>query len=81
MNPDKKATRPARSFQDLYDEARNAPTPRQDFLRRVAAGCNRSENAVLDWAKGRRTPDINTRIILGNLLHADPESLFPQKSN
>ena len=65
-----------KSFQDLYNEAKQKPTAAQIFISEVAELTHRSENTVRMWLVGRQTPDELTKSVIAEKYHVSIESLF-----
>ena len=65
-----------KSFQDLYNEAKQKPTAAQTFISEVAELTHRSENTVRMWLVGRQAPDELTKSVIAEKYHVSIESLF-----
>ena len=68
----------ALSFKDRYELAKQQPTPREQFINKIAELTNRSPFTVKKWLMGLSTPDINTQRILSKYFKAPVEELFPE---
>lgn len=73
------------TFQDLYNEETNKPTPRQAFLREVSELTDTPEKTVQAWAFGKQIPHRFKRdeVIkkIAEHYHCNPDKLFPNNSN
>lgn len=68
------------SFASLYGEAKEQPTPAQQFIQEVAELTKRSENTVRMWIWGRQIPDALTCRVIGLRYGVDPDTLFPNSN-
>lgn len=67
-----------KTFQELYEEAKNKPTPAQSFINEVAELTHRSVNTVRMWLVGRQAPDELAQNIIANKYGVQVETLFPK---
>ena len=65
-----------KTLKDLYNEAKNEPTPAQKFIAEVAEITNRSEVTVRMWLFGGQIPDPNVARTIGSHFNVDPDTLF-----
>lgn len=68
-----------RTFIELYNEAKNQPTPAQKFISDVATITHRSEMTVRMWLAGRQFPDDLAKVTIAEKFGVSVESLFPKK--
>lgn len=66
-----------KTFQDLYKEEKEKPTPAQQFIADIAELTHRSTNTVKMWLLGRQIPDELTRSVIADRYGVDSSSLFP----
>jgi len=65
------------SFIQLYQEAKEKPSPKDLFIHQVSEVTHRSESTVKKWVIGNTAPDINTMIVLAHHFDTPVEILFP----
>ena len=65
-----------KTLNDLYNEAKQEPTPAQRFISEVAELTKRSEQTVRMWLSGVQIPDPNVTENIARHFNVDPESLF-----
>ena len=65
-----------KTFKELYEERKNAPTPAQQFIAEVAKLTDRSEITVKMWLYGGQVPDPNVSKVIGMHFNVDPDTLF-----
>ena len=65
-----------KTFKELYEERKNAPTPAQQFIAEVAKLTDRSEMTVKMWLYGVQIPDPNVSRVIGAHFGIEPTSLF-----
>lgn len=66
----------------MYEEQAKRPalpTPRKEFIRRIADLTKKSETTVKMWVIGRQTPDALTQSVLAKELGVPETVLFPTK--
>ena len=68
-----------KTFIELYNEAKNQPTPAQKFISDVASITHRSEMTVRMWLAGRQLPDDLAKITIAEKFGVNADSLFPKK--
>lgn len=68
-----------KTFIELYNEAKNQPTPAQKFISDVATITHRSEMTVRMWLAGRQLPDDLAKITIAEKFGVNADSLFPKK--
>lgn len=68
-----------KTFIELYNEAKNQPTPAQKFISDVATITHRSEMTVRMWLTGRQLPDDLAKITIAEKFGVNADSLFPKK--
>jgi len=67
------------SFKARYELAKHQPTPREQFINKIAEITHRSPATVIKWVMGLSKPDINTKRILSKYFKAPVEELFPEE--
>lgn len=67
------------SFQDLYKEHRDLPTPAQAFRATVAEITRKQVTTVKLWCLGLKAPDRLSREQIARHFDVDADSLFPEK--
>ena len=66
------------SFKDRYEALDKIPTPKQEFVRRIANATERTEQTVYNWLRGTFSPDTLCKKAISKELGAPIESLFPE---
>lgn len=66
------------TFLELYQQAVDAPTPRQVFMDRVMKVTGCSYNTVKAWLYGMREPGRETKTAIAAEYGCDVEELFPE---
>lgn len=69
----------ALSFKDCYDALDEVPTPKQEFVRRIANATERSEQTVYNWLRGVFKPDKLCKKAISMELGIPVEILFPEE--
>lgn len=69
-----------KSLQELYNEAKNQPTPSQRFVADVAKITCKSEATVRMWLMGKQVPDALAQTAIANAYNVDVRYLFPNKN-
>lgn len=69
----------ALSFKDRYEALDEVPTPKQDFVRRIASATERSEQTVYNWLRGVFKPDRLCKKAIAAELQTPVEILFPEE--
>ena len=65
------------SFKDRYEALDKIPTPKQEFVRRIANATERTEQTVYNWLRGTFSPDKLCKKAISKELGAPIEILFP----
>lgn len=71
-----------KTFKQIYEGVAKRPplpTPRKEFLRRIAELTKKSETTVKMWVIGRQTPDALTQSVLAKEFGIPAHILFPTK--
>lgn len=71
-----------KSFKEIYEgyaKRPPLPTPRKEFIRRMADVTKKSEATVKMWVIGRQIPDALTQAVLAKELNVPVATLFPTK--
>lgn len=71
-----------KSFKEIYEgyaKRPPLPTPRKEFIRRMADVTKKSEATVKMWVIGRQIPDALTQDVLAKELKVPAATLFPTK--
>ncbi len=71
----------AKSFREIYEECAKRPplpTPRKEFMAKVASLTKRSEFTVRMWCTGRQTPDPLAQSVISKEFGIPAETLFPK---
>lgn len=68
-----------KTFIELYNEAKNQPTPAQKFISDVATITHRSEMTVRMWLAGRQLPDDLAKITIAEKFGVNADGLFPKR--
>lgn len=68
------------SFKELYEEAKNKPTPAQAFISEVALLTHKSEQTIKMWLLGRQQPDELACAVIAKHFNVSPDTLFPQST-
>jgi hypothetical protein len=68
-----------KTFIELYNEAKNQPTPAQKFISDVATITHRSEVTVRMWLAGAQVPDDLAKVTIADKFGVSAEGLFPKK--
>lgn len=68
----------ALSFKDRYEALDEVPTPKQEFVRRIANATERSEQTVYNWLRGVFKPDKLCKKAISMELGIPVEILFPE---
>ncbi len=71
----------AKSFREIYEgyaKRPPLPTPRKEFIKRIADVTKKSETTVKMWVMGRQVPDALTKDVLAKELKVPAAALFPQ---
>lgn len=64
------------TFVALYREAKNRPTPAQEFIEKVAALTKKTPQTVRQWIYGQQIPDELTQSIIANHFNVPLATLF-----
>lgn len=68
-----------KSFMELYQEAKQKPTPAQSFIAEIAALTHRSNNTVKMWTMGKQVPDELAQSLIAEKYDVDIVTLFPKR--
>ena len=68
-----------KTFNELYNERKNKPTPAQEFVAEVAKITHRSEFTVKMWLSGQQVPDALVQSVIAEHFGVDVAGLFPTK--
>jgi hypothetical protein len=72
----------SKTFREIYEgyaKRPPLPTPRKEFVRRMADVTKKSEATVKMWVIGRQVPDALTQEVLAKELNVPAEVLFPKE--
>lgn len=64
------------TLKEMYDKAKEAPTPRMAFIQEVMAVTHKTEITVRRWLAGEVVPDALTCAVLADHFGCTPEELF-----
>lgn len=64
------------TLKELYDKAKQEPTPAMNFIKEVMAVTHKSEITVRRWLAGEVVPDALTCAVLAEHFGCDPKELF-----
>jgi len=67
-----------KTFQEIYLERKNQPTPAQRFIAEVAQLTDRSETTVRMWLSGVQIPDSNVAKVIAQHYKVEADGLFPK---
>lgn len=70
-----------KTFVEIYegiDKRPPLPTPRKEFMAKIADLTKRSEFTVRMWCTGRQTPDALAQSVISKELGVPEEVLFPE---
>ena len=70
-----------KTFVEIYesiDKRPPMPTPRKEFIARIADLTKRREFTVRMWCQGRQTPDALAQSVLSKEFGIPTEELFPE---
>lgn len=70
-----------RTFKELYEAAKNQPTPAQAFITEVAMLTHKSEQTIKMWVLGRQQPDELACAVIAKHFNVSPDTLFPTSTN
>lgn len=65
------------SFKQLYEQAKKAKTPAQDYISRVAKATCREEATVRQWLCGTQNPTKQCKLAIAKEFDLPVEQLFP----
>lgn len=71
----------AKTFKEIYEgyaKRPPLPTPRKEFVSRMADLTKKSEATVKMWVMGRQVPDALTQSVISKELGIPEEVLFPE---
>jgi hypothetical protein len=71
----------AKTFMEIYEgyaKRPPLPTPRKEFMARIADLTKRSEFTVRMWCTGRQQPDALAQSVISKELGIPAETLFPK---
>ena len=67
-----------RTLVSVYKELDVVPTPKIEFVRRIAKATKKAEHTVRMWVSGKVVPDALTRSTISKELGIPEKELFPQ---
>ncbi len=70
-----------KTFIEIYGDVEKRPplpTPRKEFIARIAKVTMRTEFTVRMWCTGRQTPDALAQSVISKELGIPAETLFPE---
>ncbi len=70
-----------KTFRELYESAKNQPTPAQAFITEVALLTHKSEQTIKMWVMGRQQPDELACAVIAQHFNVSPDTLFPNNQS
>lgn len=65
-----------KTFRELYEEAKQKPTPAQVFVSEIAELTHRSELTVRMWLSGQQIPDELVQAVIAQKFDVCADTLF-----
>jgi len=66
-----------KTFKELYEQAKQQPTPAAAFVAKVAEITHRTETTVRMWLSGNQAPDELAKSVIAQYFNSDIDTLFP----